>query len=93
MKLPKKIQKYLKGKAYVVNTIVCGKNGVPDIICCYRGKFVGIEVKEGGDKLSALQVANIRKIKHRGGYAIEARSVSDVDTLLWKIDLDIMEKL
>jgi len=42
----KKIINYLeKNGAYVVKISVASKKGVPDIIACYRGRFLGIEVK------------------------------------------------
>ena len=28
-----------------------GRVGAPDILCCYRGRFIAIEVKVGGSKL------------------------------------------
>ena len=32
-----------------------GTSGVPDIICCYRGRFLGLEVKLPSGKLTELQ--------------------------------------
>ena len=32
-----------------------GTSGIPDIICCYKGRFLGLEVKLPGGKLTALQ--------------------------------------
>ena len=47
-----------------------GRSGVPDIIVCYKGKFIGIECKAGKGKLTALQERNIKQIKHNEGLAI-----------------------
>ena len=47
-----------------------GRSGVPDIIVCYKGKFIGIECKAGKGKLTALQERNIKQIKHNQGLAI-----------------------
>lgn len=52
--------------------------GVPDIIACVDGVFVGIEVKRPGGIVSPLQQLNIDKINRSGGYAFVAYSVEDV---------------
>ena len=46
-----------------------GRSGVPDIIVCYKGKFIGIECKAGKGKLTALQERNIKQIKANQGLA------------------------
>lgn len=46
-----------------------GASGVPDIVCCFRGLFVGIECKAGNNKPTALQQANIDAINKAGGVA------------------------
>jgi hypothetical protein len=43
---------------------------VPDIIACYKGRFVAIECKAGKGKLTELQKYNIEQIKATGGLAI-----------------------
>lgn len=45
------------------------KSGIPDILCCINGYFVGIEVKAQNGKPSQIQIFNIRKIKAAGGFA------------------------
>lgn len=47
-----------------------GRSGVPDIVCCVNGKFLGIECKAGTNKPTALQVREIESIRRNGGYAI-----------------------
>ena len=47
-----------------------GRSGVPDIICCYRGRFVAIECKAGNNKPSALQNKNLAEINEQGGIAL-----------------------
>lgn len=47
-----------------------GRSGVPDIICCHRGRFLGIECKAGKNKLTALQALEIESIRSHGGFAI-----------------------
>ena len=46
------------------------KDGVPDILCCFEGHFVGIEVKAPNGKPSRLQIYNLKKIDEAGGIAI-----------------------
>lgn len=46
------------------------RSGVPDILACCKGRFVGIELKAENGKPSALQLYNLRKIEECGGYAI-----------------------
>lgn len=44
--------------------------GVPDIICCCNGYFVGIEVKAENGHATKLQKRNIELIKKAGGIGI-----------------------
>lgn len=45
------------------------KEGVPDILCCINGYFVGIEVKAQNGRASPLQLYNIQEIRNAGGFA------------------------
>lgn len=47
-----------------------GRSGVPDIIACYKGKFLAIECKAGDNKPTLLQLRNIEDIKRNQGLAI-----------------------
>jgi len=64
------------------------KIGVPDIICCYKGKFIGIECKAGKNKPTALQERELRLIQEAGGYSlvINEENIDDVRKLLEMID-------
>jgi Holliday junction resolvase len=46
-----------------------GRSGVPDIICCAKGKFIAIECKAGNNKPTALQEKEMADIRKAGGYA------------------------
>lgn len=46
------------------------KAGIPDILACVNGYFVGIEVKAQNGKPSELQLYNVQKIRDSGGFAI-----------------------
>lgn len=64
------------------------KIGVPDIICCYNGRFVAIECKAGKNKPTALQERELKTIRDAGGYAlvINEENIDDVRNLLESID-------
>ena len=47
-----------------------GRSGVPDIVACLRGKFIGIECKANGNKPTALQDKNLTQIMNVGGFAV-----------------------
>lgn len=61
-----------------------GRSGIPDIIACYKGNFIGIECKAGKNKPTALQEAEILKIMNAGGVAlcVNERNIEDVRLLL-----------
>lgn len=44
--------------------------GVPDILACVNGRFVGIEVKAENGRASELQLYNRRKIREAGGICV-----------------------
>lgn len=45
------------------------KEGIPDILACVNGYFVGIEVKACNGKPSKLQKHHCNKIRNAGGFA------------------------
>ena len=47
-----------------------GSSGVPDIVVCYRGTFIGIECKAGKGKTTALQDKNLAAIAAQVGIAL-----------------------
>jgi len=47
-----------------------GASGVPDIVACLRGRFIGIECKANGNKPTALQKMNLDNIAAQGGIAL-----------------------
>lgn len=62
------------------------KNGVPDIILIYKGKFVGLEVKNETGKQAESQILFEKECKAHGGYYKVVRSVGDVQELIKIID-------
>ena len=67
---------------------VYGTNGVPDIICCYKGRFLGLECKRPGGRLTELQKRAIEKINRAGGVACRVESVEDVKRVIARVDLE-----
>ena len=62
--------------------------GIPDILTCYNGNFMGIEVKGGtGYGLTDLQKYNLRKIREAGGIGICVYPSG------WKQFLEILDRL
>ena len=47
-----------------------GKSGVPDIVGCWFGKFIGIEVKRPGKAPTERQWGILNAIADRGGIAV-----------------------
>ena len=47
-----------------------GRSGVPDIIVCFHGHFIGIECKAGNNTTTALQDRELAKIEFAGGRAM-----------------------
>ena len=56
--------------------------GIPDIICCYRGKFVAFEVKTEQGRLSKLQEITLERIQQAGGVAAKIISLAEVKDIL-----------
>ena len=52
--------------------------GVSDIIGCYKGRFLAIEVKKPGGKLTLMQAKFLAQVEDAGGIAFVARSLDDV---------------
>ena len=53
-----------------------GRSGVPDIVCCVRGKFLAIECKAGTNEPTALQLREIQKIQESKGVAAVVRETN-----------------
>ena len=55
--------KYWAGAAYT-------KTGIPDLLVCCNGYFLGIELKAPNGRPSPLQIHNLKKIDEAGGFGI-----------------------
>jgi len=61
-----------------------GRSGVPDIIVCHKGRFIGIECKAGNNKPTPLQEQNLNAIQAAGGTSlvINEDNISTVEETL-----------
>ena len=78
--IQKKIIKWLEGEGYyVVKVVSANKSGVPDLLVCVDGIFVGIEVKkpETKNNVSKLQKYHLDLIQKSGGKS----------TVAWDLDM------
>lgn len=91
--IQRKIIKYLESVgAYVVKVVASNKSGTPDILACYRGIFLAVEVKrpETRTNVSELQEYNIKKIKEAGGVAIVSWDLDAVKATIEDINSNLM---
>lgn len=68
-----KVRAYLKKlDIYHVKYFGCAfsEKGVPDILACVNGTFVGLELKSEKGKASKLQEHHLKKIKESGGVSL-----------------------
>ncbi len=70
-----------------------GRRGVPDVLACFRGRFVAIEVKAPKGRLSVAQEAELEAIREAGGIAIVARELEDVQRGLREVDERIDQRV
>jgi hypothetical protein len=92
-KVKDKVRKILSEvNAYVVTpaTHGYGTSGVPDLLVCYHGRFLGIECKAGSNQPTALQIRNLSQIATAGGYTLVVNedNIEDVEDVLARIDRD-----
>jgi hypothetical protein len=67
----------------VVKIIVATTNGTADILVCYQGRFIAIEVKRDKyTKPDPLQVEFLNDVIKAGGQAIVTDSIQDVKLIL-----------
>ena len=79
-----KILRYLQQRpdVWCVKTIQCNERGVPDLLLCYRGEFIGLEVKSDTGRATKIQLAQMQRIRAAGGTAEIVTSIEDVKDIL-----------
>jgi len=63
-----------------------GTAGIPDVIVCYKGRFIAFEAKVGYNKPTVLQEQTINQINKAGGCATVVTSVAAVKEVLAAFD-------
>jgi len=85
-----RVQTYITrrgGWVMKVHGSMIGVPGIPDLLCCYKGFFIGIEAKVGTNKPSEQQGIQMRKINRAGGFTIVIwNDIQDLELLLTFID-------
>lgn len=80
-----KIMKHLKGLPNCYAMKVWGNHttiGQPDILACYHGRFLALEVKRPGEQPTEIQKATLKKWADAGAVAGVVRSVEDAKEAL-----------
>jgi hypothetical protein len=83
--LKTKIRAYLRDElgAYVFSPVQMGMGeSTLDILCCIKGKFVGIEVKTPGKKPTPRQISTITRIIEASGMAFWTDSLDYTKEML-----------
>lgn len=62
-----------------------GTAGIPDIIVCYKGKFIAFECKRPGARPTILQKITLNKITKAKGIAKIVTSVEEVQEIIENI--------
>ena len=72
--------------AYVVVThgTAYGVVGVPDLLVCLNGQFLGLEVKTPVGRATVMQERQLAEIVKAGGIGSVVRSVAEAETLTGK---------
>lgn len=91
--LVKKVETYLKTtfreEAWFLKTSgnAAQKSGIPDILVCVRGKFIGLELKreDGSGKPSEQQEIECRKISRAGGYSLISNNLNEIKDFINRI--------
>lgn len=91
-KVKNDIKKLLKKRGFYFFSPIgsaYGTHGIPDIIVCAQGRFIGIEVKAPGKEhtVTANQERHLQEIDKSGGVALIAASAEALDVHLKMLGL------
>ena len=86
-----KVKKHLRERgAWVLKTWSGGfqRSGIPDLLICYKGRFIAIELKAEKGKVSDLQRRELELIREAGGlgFVLRPSHFSDFAVMLDSID-------
>jgi hypothetical protein len=88
-KVKEQIKKILKAHGiwyYMPVSMGMGQHGIPDFLCCLKGKMFGIEAKTGNKKPTGLQEMQMSRMEAAGAktFVINETNLLELDTWLIK---------
>ena len=54
------------------------QRGTPDLLVCWQGHFIALELKQPGEKATPMQEHEMKKVQEAGGVAMVVVSVGEV---------------
>ena len=65
-----------------------GRSGVPDIVACFKGRFIAVECKANGNKPTALQLDNLQDINYCGGIAwvVDEANIKEFERAMYELN-------
>ena len=86
----REVTQYLESKGAIVNNqtgSMFAKVGVSDLLVCYKGYFVALELKVGNYQPDPLQLSYLQKVRNAGGFGLILRdTLQELMVLLSCID-------
>ncbi|HEY3789600.1 MAG TPA: hypothetical protein VGL71_12140, partial [Urbifossiella sp.] len=68
--------------------VSCSAGSVSDVLACYHGRFLAVEVKRPGKVPSEGQAAFLAAVERSGGIGIVATGIGDVEAVLDQVDAE-----
>lgn len=72
----REVTQYLESKGAIVNNqtgSMFSKVGVSDLLVCYKGFFIALELKVGSYPPDPLQISYLQKVREAGGFGLILR--------------------
>lgn len=86
----REVTQYLESKGAIVNNqtgSMFSKVGVSDLLVCYKGYFIALELKVGSYQPDPLQISYLQKVRNAGGFGLILRdTLQELMVLLSCID-------
>lgn len=86
----REVTTYLESKGAIINNQTGGmfsKVGVSDLLVCYKGYFIALELKVGKYQPDSLQISYLQKVRDAGGFGLILRdTLQELMVLLSCID-------
>ena len=67
---------------YVVNVVVAGRTGTPDLIVCHEGHYIALEVKLPKQQPTAIQLVERQRVLRANGAHAVVKSVEEAVAML-----------